>query len=50
MQATVLDPVRTEPAVSFPLDLPFDFRRPLPGLWLRHCPRSLSDPTDAPAP
>ena len=24
MQAAILDPVRTEPAVSFPIDLPSD--------------------------
>lgn len=47
MQATVLDPVRTDPAVSIPLDLPpiSDVLYPDFGSALSPVP---SDPTDAP--
>ena len=47
MQAAVLDPVRTEPAVSFPLDLPSDSDVLYPDFGSALSPVP-SDPTDAP--
>ena len=47
MQAAVLDPVRTEPAVSFPLDLPSDADVLYPDFGSALSPVP-SDPTDTP--
>ena len=47
MQAAILDPVRTEPAVSFPIDLPSDTDVLYPDFGSALSPVP-SDPTDAP--